>query len=1159
MNDENPLDPDLPEISEQGRFFTAESDPSQEAAVLKARQGPGLVIEGPPGTGKSQTIVNMVSDGIGRGETVLIVCQKLPALQVVAKRLHAEGLADRFFMITDVNKERQAIVQALRQQLQHVFTEDNHALPAIQRQRDDLAARIETIQQDIDEHHRALHQVDAESGVSYRALIGELLALEASGPFVNIPALRILLGSFDRRQLSLLEETCSPLSSLWLAAQYENNALVVLHPFASDAALITDFTRDVRTFIANEEARDQVICHTPHVFDVDDPRPHQAWLDEHASLFRTMEPTTRVNLAQWFDLFHATGPETSRGQEAIDDLKALEAKLHALNASHHDAELFSVLAALPLPTLKQWQTLAQKVCTPSSGLSWLNPLRWRNRRKLRTLLAGLGESTSAERMTQLRDAVSLENDLRSLRAQFLVIEKQLYPDLTRSTALALRETRRAVSDLLAVLQPVAQVAHVVAQCPRRADAEAMIRSATSEAFDTLLARYDDAFKRYKAREASLTSLRPLSPWITDPWLDERRRTIATNRTNMAELDRMQEALPTTAAYQEFRTRAQSLSNEVMMVFAALRAHQEWFKTVNTEALPAAVRRMLAREARLSWKARMEKSRPVLLVQREEIEHKARTLASLDQEMHDLNRRILATDIKRSQLGTRQQWHALTLLRGPNAKRLREVIALGSGQGLMHLRPVWLMIPDVASRLLPLKAGLFDMVIFDEASQMPVEHALPALYRAKRMVISGDDKQMPPSSFFLSQIGSDEEDMNDDDEIRETATDAERTELVDAWNRREIKDCTDLLALGSAVLPRTMLEIHYRSQYRELVAFSNAAYYNGTLHIPVQHPDSTVRHIRPIEVLRVNGTYASQTNEVEAHRVVHELALMWQTWTHNRPSIGVVTFNRKQADLIEDLIEERAEQDPEFRSVLGEERGRQLNGEDLSFFVKNVENVQGDERDVIIFSSTFGRDPAGAFRRSFGVLGQAGGERRLNVAITRARRKIVIITSLPIGEISDMLATGRPPHGARDYLQAYFDYAGKVSDGDLVTARRTLQRLITNPAGRAPDPVAAEEGFITSVAAYIESLGLSPLRLGRQDAFGLDLAIEHPDTGLFAIGIECDAPQHPFLAKARYREIWRPTLLKRAVPHLHRVTSRIWYQQSTQERQRLQQAIEAALS
>ncbi|MGH8057081.1 MAG: AAA domain-containing protein [Candidatus Entotheonellia bacterium] len=387
VNNELPPDHDLPEVSEQGRFFTAESDPSQEAAVLKARQWPGLVIEGPPGTGKSQTIVNMVGDCIGRRETVLIVCQKLPALQVVAKRLQAEGLSDRFFMITDVNKERQPIVQALKQQLQNVFTENNDFLQATRKQREDLAARIEIVQREIDEHHQALHQSDEETGLSYRTLIGELLAIEASGPFADTPALRGLLGTVDRRQLSAIEEACSPLSPLWLAAHYENSALAILKPFSSDAALIEDFTRGFRKFLESEEARDQVNRQTPQAFDVDDTGPHRAWLDEHTRLFRTMDPATRQNLAKWFDVFNATGTETSRGQEAIDALEALEERLGELNLSHHDADLFSVLAELPVTTLRQWLVLAQKACTPSSFLSWLNPVRLSNRRKLRKILA----------------------------------------------------------------------------------------------------------------------------------------------------------------------------------------------------------------------------------------------------------------------------------------------------------------------------------------------------------------------------------------------------------------------------------------------------------------------------------------------------------------------------------------------------------------------------------------------------------------------------------------------------------------------------------------------------------------------------------------------------------------------------------------------------
>jgi hypothetical protein len=388
-------------------------------------------------------------------------------------------------------------------------------------------------------------------------------------------------------------------------------------------------------------------------------------------------------------------------------------------------------------------------------LSRFNPVRLRSRRKLRKLLARLGEPMSAERMLQLRDAIALEKDLRPLRDHFIVIERKFCPDVRKETALALREVKSLVSELLAILRPVAHAMQAAAVCPRRADAEQMIRSATPEAFDTLVSRYNAAFERWKAREASLTSLSDLRSWIVEPWIDERWRNIEANCTNMAELGRMLAALPTTAAYQEFRIRTQSLSREVLTVFAELRAYRQWLGTCKAEALPTVVCRILTREARLSWKTRMEHSHPVLLLQREEIEYKACNLALWDREVHDLNRRILAADIDRPRLGTRQQWQSLTRLRGPNAKRLREVITLGSDMGLMHLRPVWLMIPDVTSRLLPLKAGLFDVVIFDEASQMPVEHALPALYRAKRMVISGDDKQMPPSSFFLSRIESDE--------------------------------------------------------------------------------------------------------------------------------------------------------------------------------------------------------------------------------------------------------------------------------------------------------------------------------------------------------------------------------------------------------------------
>ena len=246
----------------------------------------------------------------------------------------------------------------------------------------------------------------------------------------------------------------------------------------------------------------------------------------------------------------------------------------------------------------------------------------------------------------------------------------------------------------------------------------------------------------------------------------------------------------------------------------------------------------------------------------------------------------------------------------------------------------------------------------------------------------------------------------------------------------------------------MLQIHYRSKYRELIAFSNAAFYGNHLSVPVRHPENVIQNIRPIEVVRVDGIYANQTNREEAEKVVDLLAERWSS--PERPSIGVVTFNAKQADLIEDVLAERADNDPSFRQALAHERDRQQGGEDMSFFVKNVENVQGDERDMIIFSSTFGRDEEGTFRRQFGLLSQTGGERRLNVAITRAREKVILVTSLPINEISDALSKNQGPKNPRDYLQAYFDYASKISDGSLETARRSL------------DSMASENSFLSNV-------------------------------------------------------------------------------------------------
>jgi len=219
-----------------------------------------------------------------------------------------------------------------------------------------------------------------------------------------------------------------------------------------------------------------------------------------------------------------------------------------------------------------------------------------------------------------------------------------------------------------------------------------------------------------------------------------------------------------------------------------------------------------------------------------------------------------------------------------------------------------------------------VVVFDEASQMPLEYALPSLFRGDRVVISGDEKQLPPTSFFSSQVEEEEDNEFDRFEPDEEATEEQISLAEDAWNRREIKDCPDLLALGRSVLDNRMLEVHYRSRYRQLIAYSNAAFYAGRLNIPVQHPDEEIRHLRPIEVLRVDGLYQDQRNNQEALQVVDLLAQIWQQ--EKRPSTGIVTFNRKQAALIEKRLLERAEQDRAFQKAWQQELNRREDGEDM---------------------------------------------------------------------------------------------------------------------------------------------------------------------------------------------------------------------------------------
>ena len=1147
-------------VREADKFLTSDSDPSQEAAVFEARWGRGLVVEGPPGTGKSQTIVNMVADSIGRKRSLLVVCQKQAALEVVHKRLEAEGLGRRIIMITDVNRDREPTVRAVREQLEVLWNTTHQQSQNWRQTRLQTAARIESLEWELDNYQAALYEADPATGLTYRQLLGELITLESEQPLpVSAPGMRGLLTGLDVSGVVALEEACGPLARYWLPARFEDSPLAALLPFGADVGTVSTFEADFQAFVAAEAGRLEVIDRTPGAPPVGDAEALRAWLQTHAAAFRNLTDHERSRLKQWLPIFGAAGGE-SRVRGQLNELAAIVTGLAVVVAPEPRPDVRAVVVGQRDEELAEWLGLAEELSRPASFFAKLSPWRWMKTSRLNAFftshsLGALGEAAPAY-VAAARYEIALRPWRGRLESAAAALEHGSQ-SLGAHPGSTLLEYARRLEGELDLAQSLWER---LRQCPLQSLALDAVRAATPEAFESFVAKALQALERHGARARSLSALERLAQWCVEAWITERAAAVAGDGSNDESLEKITGALPTLPAYQRFRIRAKHLSPTAVAVFRVLRGLEAALSALDAAQLDSVVRRTIAREARLAWKARLEEATPALLMEPDELDAKVEALAATDVDMRQTNRRLLIDGIDMGRLRPAREWEDITRLRGQRAKRLREFLERGVNLGLTELRPVWLMNPDVASRVLPLKAGLFDTVIYDEASQIPVEYALPSLYRSKAVIVSGDEKQMPPTSFFSSRVENDEAGIFEGDDVEEGLTDEERAEVSESWNRREIKDCPDLLQLAKSVLPTTTLQIHYRSAYRELIAFSNAAFYSNGLSVPVRHPDEEVRRAKPIEVIRADGLYQDQTNPEEARVVGELLQQLWAGANEARKSVGVVTFNRKQADLIEEHLEARAEANPSFKSALTQERERVEDGEDMGFFVKNVENVQGDERDVIIFSSTFGRNAQGTFRRSFGVLGQTGGERRLNVAVTRAREKVVLVTSMPIAEISDMLSTHRPAASPRDYLQAYFEYARAVSAGELDNGRGFLSRLSGARPGGPRHAADGDEldGFQAAVAGFIESLGWRPEPVRDDGPFGLDFAIEDPRTGLYGIGIDCDAPRHRLLANARARETWRPKVLKRAIPHVHRVSSARWYLEPGEERQRLRSAIELAL-
>lgn len=1166
-------------ISQIDRFETLEVDPSQQEAVARSRKEPGLVVQGPPGTGKSQTIVNIITDCLGRGESVLVVCEKKAALDVVQKRLTAEGLGDRVVRVENTTTDRLPFINSLKTQVPAIRNDAVNHAPATRQRRLPVAAKIDALETELDAYHEAVHCVDPRLGLSHREVLSLIASQNLKAKGLSAPALRQVLGPLSVTELESAIGACAGLVDVWLTGGIPGRPLAILKPVAVDQAQAEGIAATMRAFLLADAVRVQKLADRKSLperhrgLDSRDNEALRSWLQAYGSDLTHLPADALRRCAAWRPYFSASGALRADGTrikaalaEMIRNLDALAmpgpARIaHASVAQWPEADVVH-LAGL-LPALREAPSL----------LGFLKLASVLRRRSARRILHAHG--VGFERATSIAhaEAAAFETSMRGQAAALAELAAQVGE---RTTPIAAQHTLLAAAYALSQdIDAFERFARIIDVCPVT-DIWLHVTAAgdNSEAAPLagLIAALTTVQSVADARARAAEQLQHLRPWLDATTTDRLTQSVAHDTTTGLDTDAIVAALPVMVPYQTFRLRFAELP-------AAARATFDLLAAIAGDLLPDAesssrvkIEAVMRREAACAWKESIETERPLLQRLQSEIASSIGELEGLDGKIRDANRRLLAT-VDRDKLGDASEW-ATTWAGGSASKRLRQVFDIGRKLGLLHLKPVWLVNPDVASRMLPLHPGLFDVAIFDEASQMRVVNALPALFRAKRCVVSGDDKQLPPTSFFGSRadvaaddggFDSTDADIDIDNETEtETETveeDAEAAPRVDPRAlqvaERHIKDCEDLLALSRGHLPETSLDIHYRSQYRELIAFSNAAYYGGRLNVPVSRSPADVITARPIEVRRVDGLYKNQSNPDEADAIVEFLAELWARET-SPPTIGVVTFNMKQAELILGRLDARADQDRGFGKALIRERTRKAQGEDVGFFVKNLENVQGDERDWIVFSTTFGRDEEGVFRRSFGALNQQGGERRLNVAVTRAKQKVVIVTSMPTAEISDALGSARPPVRARDYLQIYMQYAELGSSGDLDEAMKLLQ-LFGPPDPRADLPQQDEpDELIQQALMALRAEGFDASILPREDAFSVDIAVSDPGQARYVFGVEFDSPRHKLLARARAREIWRPKLMTRSGLRLHRISSAEWVRNPDAERVRLVEAAREVL-
>lgn len=1060
-------------------------DATQASAISRARSGASYIIQGPPGTGKSQTITNLIADYVAKGKRVLFVCEKRAAIDVVFHRLRQQGLDELCCLIHDSQTDKKAFILNLKQTYEK-FLGQPDADVEVSKKRDVVVREIDQELATLRRFSDVMRQPSPYTGIPVRSLLLRLVELQAR------------VGA-----LSAAEEEILPDYPLWTShGEVVNRLTTALTDLGEELCFaknplrwlgksVLEAARPIETLTASLDKVEDMLDGIESALDLS-ALPGDLWktFDDIKTI---LDFAARARpLAERGMLQVLTGGPTTAPFDRLAEEMAISAQalVDIKEKTKHWRE--------PLAPDDTENALVMAHSFENSFLRFLKPAYWRLKKML-AVRYDFSQHTVCPSMTKILGGLSAQHQARAgfeavcARAakQWQIEDAQAYLSLVTELRADSRLKHKSVQ---ALLRQVAQSTDAGALFENLAN----IHSRFSDLDRTLqsLLTGHDGFD-FAALKETLVQLREqtgtlaeLSPILND--LAELPPSFgnALRRVDVL-LNEFEGAIGCKSLNRVYRD-DRALNRFEGRILARKIAHldkkyREWL-ALNARCIRAAVRRKFMEHVNIS-------SLPTSQLQPDQ---------KVFKKSYGAGRRDLEHEFGKTM----------------RYKSIRDLAAGDTGQIIRDLKPIWLMSPLSVSDTLPLDPELFDVVIFDEASQIPLEEAIPAIYRTHQIIIVGDEMQLPPTTFFAGSHGEDENVVIEDE--------GERVELD--------LDSDSLLTQAAQNLPSTLLAWHYRSRYESLISFSNASFYSGNLftipdrQLALQN-QSEIRVTAPEQGganadallgrsisfhFMENGVYQDRTNPMEAHYIAHLVRALLHKET--KLSIGVVAFSLSQQTEIEHALHALAEEDSHFAARLESEVVREENDVFCGLFVKNLENVQGDERDIIIMSVCYGHDHAGRMLMNFGPINQRGGEKRLNVIFSRAKHHMALVSSIRHSEITNDYNDGA------NNLKNFLQYAEAVSKGDTLTARRVLENL--NPLSRkALAPMTNDDAVIEQLAAALRRRGHSvDLHVG-QSKFRCDLAVRGESDGLYKLGILVDTDSHYANPNLLERYFMQPSVLK----------------------------------